>query len=156
MINNDETSLLTLHALVRIGRDAERGYLAAADLVADPELIQLFADKAVQRARFVAELQDRIRTLRGDPSRDDKGSAAGDLHQVWMGLRGLTENAEAHAVLSEVERGEDVAVQAYRDALAERELDKQTREIIQRQYEFVQAAHDRVRQLRDSAAYAHR
>jgi hypothetical protein len=49
-----------------------------------------------------------------------------------------------------------MAVMSYRTALAERDVDQQTRELIQRQYEFVQAAHDRVRQLRDSATYAHR
>jgi uncharacterized protein (TIGR02284 family) len=49
-----------------------------------------------------------------------------------------------------------MAVMAYRQALEERDVDKQTREVIQRQYEFVQAAHDRIRQLRDSATYAHR
>ena len=49
-----------------------------------------------------------------------------------------------------------MAVMSYRDALAERDIDEQTRDIIQRQYEFVQAAHDRIRQLRDSATYADR
>jgi hypothetical protein len=47
-------------------------------------------------------------------------------------------------------------VMAYREALAERALDAQTRQLVQEQYELVQASHDRVRQLRDSATYAHR
>ena len=155
MTTNDDTSLLVLHALVRAGRDAENGYLAAADLVGEPELVQLFADKAVQRAKFVEELRERIRTLRADPDKDT-GTGAGDAHRAWMGLRDLAASAETHAILAEVERGEDMSVMAYRDALAQREVDKQTREVIQRQYEFVQAAHDRVRQMRDSATYAHR
>ena len=58
-------------------------------------------------------------------------------------------------MLAECERGEDMAVNAYRRALEEQDLDEQTRGIVQRQYEFVQAAHDRIRQLRDSAKYAH-
>ena len=155
MTTDDETSLLVLHGLVRAGRDAEQGYLAAADLVAEPELVQLFADKAVQRTRFVAELKERIRTLRGNPDKDS-GTLAGEAHRTWMGLRAINESAETHAILAEVERGEDMAVMAYREALGERAVDLQTRAIIQRQYEFVQAAHDRVRQLRDSATYAHR
>jgi uncharacterized protein (TIGR02284 family) len=154
MITNDDKAVLVLNSLIRVGRDAEQGYLTAADGVAEPELVQLFADYALQRARFVAELQERVRALRADP--ENIGSVAGDVHEIAMGLKTAIEASEAHGILAECERGEDVAVKAYRTALGERDIDKQTREIIQRQYEFVQAAHDRVRQLRDGATYAHR
>ena len=155
MITNDDASLHVLNALVRVGRDSERGYLAAADLVAEPELVQLFADHAVQRAKFVQELEERIRTLRSTPD-NAVGSVAGGLHRGWMGLEAAIASNETHAILSECERGEDVATAAYRDALKTSNLDGQTRTLIQRQYELVQAAHDRVKQLRDSATYAHR
>jgi uncharacterized protein (TIGR02284 family) len=154
MTTNDDKAILSLNALVRAGRDAEQGYLTAADGVAEPELVQLFAEFAVQRARFVAELRERVRTLRGEP--ENVGSVAGDAHNLWMGLKTAIETDDAHGILSECERGEDEAVKAYVVALAERDIDKQTRELIQRQYELVQAAHSRVRQLRDSATYAHR
>lgn len=154
MITNDDKSVLALNSLIRTGRDAEQGYLMAADGVAEPELVQLFADYALQRARFVAELQERVKALRADP--ENIGSVAGDMHEVWMGLRSAIEANEAHGILAECERGEDAAVKAYRTALGERDIDKQSRDMIQRQYEFVQAAHDRVKQLRDSATYAHR
>lgn len=155
MTTNDDASLLTLHLLLRASRDAEQGYLQAADLVAEPELVQLFADKALQRAKFAEELRDRIRTLRGDPDKA-QGTPVGDAHRAWMGFKASNASNETHAVLSEVERGEDMSVRAYREALAERELDQQTRTLVQQHYEQVQAAHDRVRQLRDSATYAHR
>jgi uncharacterized protein (TIGR02284 family) len=154
MINNDDNAVRVLNALIRAGRDAEQGYLTAADGVAEPELVQLFADYALQRAKFVAELQDRVKVLRAQP--ENIGSVAGDVHDLWMGLKTAVEANETHGILSECERGEDMAVKAYREALAERDVDKQTRDLIQRQYELVQAAHDRVRQLRDSATYAHR
>ncbi|MEO5959173.1 MAG: PA2169 family four-helix-bundle protein, partial [Opitutaceae bacterium] len=63
---------------------------------------------------------------------------------------------QVHAILIECERGEDVAVKTYVAALAEPDMDVETRRLIQTQYESVQAAHDRIRQLRDSANYAHR
>lgn len=154
MTTNDDKALFVLNSLIRVGRDAEQGYLTAADGVAEPELVQLFADFAVQRAEFVIELQQRVKTLRGDPEKF--GSVAGDAHEVWMGLKTAIESNDAHGILADCERGEDMAVKAYREALAERDIDKQTRDLIQRQYELVQAAHDRVRQLRDSATYAHR
>jgi uncharacterized protein (TIGR02284 family) len=154
MITNDDQALLVLNNLIRAGRDAEQGFVAAADSVPEPELAQLFADYAQQRAKFVAELQDRVRTLRGDP--EQAGSFGGEVHRAWLGLKAAIDSNEVYAILSECERGEDMAVMSYRTALAERDVDQQTRELIQRQYEFVQAAHDRVRQLRDSATYAHR
>jgi uncharacterized protein (TIGR02284 family) len=154
MITNDDQALLVLNTLIQAGKDAERGYLAAADLVAEPELVQLFAGYAMQRAKFVAELDGRVRTLRATPVKT--GSVMGEVHRGWMELKAGIESNETHAILSECERGEDMAVMAYREALQTRDVDRQTREIVQRQYEFVQAAHDRVRQLRDSATYAHR
>ena len=64
MITNDDKALVALNSLIRTGRDAEQGYLVAADGVAEPELVQLFAEFAVQRARFVVDLQERVKTLR--------------------------------------------------------------------------------------------
>ena len=43
---------------------------------------------------------------------------------------------------------------AYREALNLADLDAISRKLIQRHYETVQAAHDRVRQLRDREAQA--
>ncbi|MGH7943436.1 MAG: PA2169 family four-helix-bundle protein [Opitutaceae bacterium] len=154
MIPNDDQALLVLNTLVRTGRDAELGYMAAADGVADPDLVQLFAGYAVQRAKDVVELQDRVRVLRGSP--DDNGTIGGEVHRAWMGLRAAMEANEIHGILAECVKGEEAAVIAYRQALATRDIDQATRDLIQRQYEQVQAAHDRVRQLRDSATYPHR
>lgn len=155
MIMNDDASLLALNALIRAGRAAERGYLAAADLVSEPELVELFSEKALQRGKFVRDLEERVRTLRSAPDKAEGGLAA-EAHRAWMGFATKTTTAECHAILAECERGEDLSVAAYRDALGRRDLDNQTRALVQEQYEQVQAAHDRVKQLRDSAAYAHR
>jgi uncharacterized protein (TIGR02284 family) len=154
VITTNDKALAVLNSLIRAGRDSEQGFLAAADAVGEKELVEFFSHYAVQRAKFAAELEDRVRTLRAVPEKG--GSLAGDVHRAWMGLKAAIASRETHAILEECERGEDMAVMAYRQALAERDVDKQTREVIQRQYEFVQAAHDRVRQLRDSATYAHR
>ena len=154
MITNDDKALLVLNRLIRASRDAELGFMAAADGVADSELVQLFAEYGVERARYVIELQERVRTLRGKP--DDSGTIGGEVHRAWMGLRAAIDSNETHAILSECVKGEEAALAVYGEALRERDVDVQTRDLIQRQYEMVQAAHDRVRQLRDSATYAHR
>jgi uncharacterized protein (TIGR02284 family) len=154
MITNDEKALFVLNRLIRAERDSELGYLAAADGVPDPELVQLFAGYAVQRAKAVNDFQERVRVLRGTP--EDNGTVGGEVHRAWMGLKAAMDANDVHGILTECVRGEEAALLVYREALAERDIDQQTRTMIQHEYEQVQAAHDRVRQLRDSATYAHR
>jgi uncharacterized protein (TIGR02284 family) len=54
------------------------------------------------------------------------------------------------AILDEAERGEDVAVNAYKKALEEN-LPANVQTIVQQQATQVKAAHDKVRSLRDTA-----
>src|SRR4051812_27739566 len=154
MTTNDDTALVILNDLLMTARDAERGFQTASDAVQKPELVELFAGFVLQRAKFAAELEQRIRTLRGEPVKLPNPAAA--MHRAWMELDAAIESNETHAILAECERGEDMALKAYATALQSRDIDVQTRALIQRQYELVQAAHDRIRQLRDSATYAHR
>jgi uncharacterized protein (TIGR02284 family) len=154
MTTNDEKTILVLNDLLLAARDAEKGFQAAADNAREPELIELFASYTLQRAKFAKELEQRLHTLRTEPVNLPNPGAA--LHRAWMGMTAMLDPNESHGLLAECERGEDMAVKAYRMALNERDIDDISRGIIQRQYEFVQAAHDRIRQLRDSATYAHR
>ena len=154
MTTNDDAALLVLNELLMASRDAERGYQTAADSVRVPELVEAFEGYALQRRKFAGELEDRIRALRSTPSKT--GTPLGAAHRGWMGLKAAIESNETHAFLAECERGDDMSLKLYGAALKDLNIDVQSREIIQRQYEQVQAAHDRVRQLRDSAAYAHR
>ncbi len=55
--------------------------------------------------------------------------------------------------MNEAERGEDSAKKAYKDALAEN-LPANVLSVVQKQADDVFMAHDRVRDLRDSASAA--
>jgi uncharacterized protein (TIGR02284 family) len=59
---------------------------------------------------------------------------------------------DEYAVLSECERGEDVAKSVYEAALKE-DLPADVKAIVQRQYEGVKTDHDRIRELRNQAAH---
>lgn len=154
MTTNDDTTLLVLNELLMACKDAEAGYQTAADAVAVPELVELFEGYALQRGKFIVALQDRIRELRGTPAKE--GTPVGALHRGWMGLKAAMESNEVHALLSECERADAMAAKLYGSALKEPNIDGQSRALVQEQYELVQAAHDRVRQLRESATYAAR
>ena len=154
MKTTSEKSLSILNNLIEVSKDGQQGYQTAAKDGKDAELARVFHQYASQRTSYLTELQQRVRALGGDPEK--RGTISGSLHRGWIDLKAALTSNEPHAVLAECERGEDSAVKNYREALTETDLDPETRRLIQRQADGVQAAHDNVRQLRDSAAYAHR
>lgn len=153
MNTDHDKTISLLNDLIEICQDGHHGFATAAEDAEDQDLRSIFEQYAMERSRFATELQTRIRSLGGDP--DQHGSVSGKLHRGWIDLKSAIASNEPHAVLAECERGEDAAVKAYREAL-EKDLDLATRDIIARQYSSIQSAHDRVKQLRDSAKYATR
>lgn len=147
----NEKTLSALNDLIEICKDGQRGFRTAAEDAKDADLARVFTEFSTQRTSFIAELQDRVRSLGGDPEKS--GSVSGSLHRGWIDMKAAISSHEPHAVLAECERGEDAAVKAYREALDEN-LDPISRGIISRQYASIQAAHDRVKQLRDSLTYS--
>ncbi len=150
----NEKSIRILNDLIDTCKDGQMGFATAAKDTKDPELGRAFSHYAAQRGNYIRELQQRVRSLGGNP--DKHGSVSGSLHRGWMNLKAAITSHDPHAILSECEQGEDAAVRNYRDALQETDLDSETRALIQRQTAGVQEAHDRVKELRDSVAYAHR
>jgi uncharacterized protein (TIGR02284 family) len=149
----NEKSISILNDLIETCKDGQQGFSTAAKDAKDAELGRVFSQYAAQRGNYIRELQQRVRALGGDP--DKHGSVSGSLHRGWINLKSALSSDEPHAVLAECERGEDAAVANYRSALKETELDSESLALVQRQAAGVQEAHDRVKQLRDSVAYAH-
>lgn len=154
MTLSDEPALGVLNLLLAVCTDSQKGYETAAADITDVELAKVFNEYAVQRLTFADALHQRIRTLRGQP--DMSGTLGGDLHRAWMNVKAASASAQHHAMLVECERADAMAAMAYAQALKTRDVDEETRRLVQQQYEAVQAAHDRIRQLRDRASYAHR
>lgn len=140
-----------LNHLIAICKDGEAGYRAATDDTQDLELQSLFSRLARQRAEFAAELQLYVKRLGAEPC--DSATVAGSLHRGWLGLKSVLTKNDAHAVLAECERGEDAAVAAYREVLADAPLESAHRLVVSTQSVAVQAAHDEIRDLRDHPAY---
>jgi len=141
----------TLNDLIEILKDGQHGFKTSAEDVKAPELARVFERYATQRAEFAAELQARVVALGAKVEKH--GSVTGSVHRGWINLKAALSTNEPHAVLAEAERGEDAAVAAYREALEEADLDQSTRDLISRQSVQVKAAHDNVKQLRDSGKY---
>jgi len=148
-VDNDKT-INTLNDLIETCRDGLNGFKEAADNVKNPDLKSFFNQAAAERAQCIGELETEIRSLGGDPQKS--GSTAGALHRAWMDIKGTLTGKDDHAILSEAERGEDSAVDAFRDALKSQYLTGNILTTVQRQLDIVQKTHDRVKQMRDTKA----
>jgi uncharacterized protein (TIGR02284 family) len=152
MILSDDRALTLLRSLTAVCRDSQKGYETAAKDAVDPELGRMFVEQAKHRAKLLADLEQRVRELRGDPNAGP--TVLGAIHRSWMDYRAADAPNQPEALLTEIERGEALAVETYRMALKEHDIDAVTRRLIEHQYELVHAAHDRMKQLRDRAVQA--
>jgi uncharacterized protein (TIGR02284 family) len=77
-----------------------------------------------------------------------QGSVSASAHRGWMNLRATLGGGD-ESIIDEAERGEDMAVKAYEDALNGK-LSPDVAPVVQRQFDEVKQAHDTVKRLRDS------
>jgi uncharacterized protein (TIGR02284 family) len=139
----DETSS-TLNQLIQTCKDGEKGFAAAAEAVSDPNLRHLFQSYSQQRSEFAAELELEVRRMAKEPSQE--GHMAAALHRGWMDLKAAVSGRDEGAVIAECERGEDLAVKAYQQAL-NAPIPADLRAMVERQFIKIQEAHDQVRSL---------
>lgn len=144
----NEKTIATLNNLIETCEDAHEGFKQAAEGVSSEQLKSVFMKYSQERAGYVADLQNLVRTLGGDP--EDAGSTAGALHRGWINIKSALTGSDDAAILNECERGEDSAKNAYKEAQKE-DLPGYIRDIVQTQFEGVLAAHDHIRTLRDAA-----
>ena len=144
----NEKTISTLNGLIETCEDGVEGFKQAAEGVSSEQLKSVFMKYSQERAEYVADLQNLVRTLGGDP--EDSGSTAGTLHRGWINIKSAITGNDDAAILNECERGEDSAKGVYKEAQKE-EMPGYIRDIIETQFSGVLAAHDHVRTLRDAA-----
>lgn len=137
-----------LNNLIETCKDGQEGFKTCAEDTKNPELKALFTKHAEECAHAAGELQTEVIALGGTP--EDSTSVSGDLHRRWVDVKSIFTGKDEEAVLNEAERGEDVAMKAYKEALAE-PLPANVYAIIERQFHGVQRNHDQIKALRNIA-----
>jgi uncharacterized protein (TIGR02284 family) len=138
-----------VHDVISGCRDAEQGFRGAAQAAKDPAMKEIFEQYAAQRAQFAVELQAAVKALGFDAT--DPQGLGGMMHASWISLKSMVTGHDIHGILVEVERGEDWALKTYQTALSVT-LPTEIAAIVQKQLVQVQAAHDRIKSLRDATA----
>ena len=154
MSNANKDVIDVLNDLIEYSKDGEKGFKESAEDVKNPQLKAFFADRVVACQASVSELQSEVRRLGGEP--ETSTSISGDIHRGWVNLKSMLTGKSEEAVLNEVERGEDHALKAYKDAREKlvklgRSVSDQSYMLVEKQLQGVQRNHDQVKALRDAA-----
>jgi uncharacterized protein (TIGR02284 family) len=149
MDKNDAISVL--EELIQTCKDGQKGYQEAASKVKRSDLKTFFNEQSLERSRFAGELEAELIRL-GKPDKKISGSVVGSLHRAWVDTKVGLGGGDA-TVLDWLENGEDHAKDAYQKAVTG-DLPEDIAQIVRRQAASVQAAHDRVKSLRDIAKAA--
>lgn len=149
-MTNDDT-IDTLNKLIETCKDGEYGFRSCAEHTKSADLKSLFMRRSEDCRRGATELQAEVRRLGGKAETDS--SATGSLHRGWVSVVGTLSGYSDQQMLNECERGEDAALERYRDAIKQ-PLPADIMALVQQQYEGVKHNHDQIRTLRNQARAA--
>lgn len=139
-----------LNSLVTTTLDSMKGYREAADDSVNSTHSQFFREMAEERSRVASELQERVRSLGGEPA-TESGTGAG-MHRAWLDFRNLVVGGDEKAIVAEVERGEDYIRDKFEDAIADDELSAGTRGALEKCFASIRKGHDRVSEMKHATA----
>lgn len=148
---DQDNAISVVENLIETNKDGEKGYRDAAEHVKRSELKGYFNQQSVERGRFAQELHTELAKL-GKPEKKVSGSASGAMHRAWIDTKVALGGGDK-TILESVEAGEDNAKDTYKKALTG-SLPTSLLEMVRRQADSVQRAHDKVKMLRDEAKAA--
>jgi uncharacterized protein (TIGR02284 family) len=122
-----------LNDLLERTYDAEKGFKQVADKVDNTIIKEFFKNRAEQRYNFGHELKKEIKSFGQEP--DKGGSLKGKAHRTWIDFKSIFNNENEEAMLEEVKRGEQEAIETYNDILHDKDfvLPPSTESLLMRQ-----------------------
>jgi len=125
-----------INELLEKNYDAEKGYKKAAEIVDNNKLKQFFNEQAQNRYDFGHQLKGEIKNFGETP--DKGGSTKGTMHRTWMDIKSTFTSNDEEAILKEVEKGEEAAVEEYNEVINDTTLPPTTKDILTKQRNNVQ------------------
>lgn len=143
---NNEDVIDVLNTLIEVSKDGEFGFTTCAEYARSPALRTLLQRRADDCAEAARELQVAVQHHGGQPPAD--ASLAGSLHRGWVAARAMLSGYRDETILEECERGEELALRQYADAIAN-PLPADLHAMLQRHLAGVSRTHDQIRRLRE-------
>lgn len=143
---DNEDVIDVLNTLIEVSKDGEFGFATCAEYARSPALRTLLQRRAEDCAEAARELQVAVQRHGGRPQAD--GSVADTLHRGWVAARGMLSGYRDETILEECERGEELALRQYADAIAN-PLPADLHAMLQRHLAGVSRTHDQIRRLRE-------
>lgn len=148
---NETDAINVIEKLIETCKDGQKGYQDAAAHAKRSDLKTYFNEQSLERARFAGELEAELIRL-GKPDKKVSSSVGGALRRAWIDTK-VSLGGGDKTILESVEAGEDDAKENYQEAITD-DLPENIAQIVRRQAAGVQAAHDKVKSLRDEARAA--
>jgi uncharacterized protein (TIGR02284 family) len=127
--SNEQTK--GLNKLITTLYDGENGYKEAAEEVDSVSLATKFRELSQQRYNFGHEIKPFITQLGGEV--DKGGSTGAALHRAWIDIKSALASQDEAAVLKECIRGDESAIETYREVLNDTTFTSDARQVITRQ-----------------------
>jgi len=135
----------TLNALVQTARDGLDFYTEAAARVRNPQLKILFRALIDAKHQLISALSEEVRVRGEAPSREH--TLAGNLRQLYAGLRAHLGDGGDYRYVAELERAEDRLLAAFEQA-ARHADDAALRRVIEAHLPRVRRCHEQMRNLK--------
>jgi uncharacterized protein (TIGR02284 family) len=150
-MENIQATIETLNDLVQLHNDRIEGYQRAiGDLKEeDSDLKYVFTNLIGESHQFKLEIATEIAVVGKDI--ETGTTTSGKIHRAWMDLKTAFTGHSKKTVLEECEFGEDAIKKAYETAIAEENLPAFIKDILSKHLPILQAAHDKIKALRDSS-----
>ncbi|WP_222983087.1 ferritin-like domain-containing protein [Flagellimonas meishanensis] len=126
-----------LNELLERTYDAEKGFKQVAEKANNQVIKEFFENRAKQRYDFGHELKKEIKAFGQNP--DKGGSTKGTLHRTWIDFKSLFTSNDDEAMLEEVSRGENEAIETYNDIINDSDfvLPPSTENLLMRQRNMI-------------------
>lgn len=137
-----------LNDLLEKNYDTEKNFKSAADDVENLQLKTLFQEMAQQRYDFGHELKAEIRNFGEEP---DKGSSASsDISRGWMDLKAALSGNKEQAVLKQLVKGEEAALEEYNKVIKETNFPPTTENLLIKQRNAIMESMNKAKTLHES------
>jgi|GEM_PF-570607 len=140
----------TLNRLISRAKDGQLGYETAAKDIQDPKLQKKFKLISEQRGQFADQLTRQVLDLGAEP--ETEGSFGAAIHRGWINFKSSITGKNHRSIISEIQTGENVAVEAYEEAL-QKDLPREVREVVQQQAAAVKENYQHIQSLKNQVHY---